>query len=120
ELELRKLWESGTYDFLTVEVGDPYGDYGLVGLTVFSKESRSLVVDTFLLSCRALGRGVEHQMLARVGKLAKEQALEFLTVPYVETARNRPALDFLRSIAIQPPETRGEELWFHFPSEHLA
>ncbi len=120
ELELRKLWQSGTYDFLTVEVGDRYGDYGLVGLTICSKEPSSIVVNAFLLSCRVLGRGVEHQMLARLGKLAIERALEFVDVPYVETERNRPALDFLKSVTIGPPVRRGEELWFRFPSAYAA
>ena len=120
ELELRKLWGSGTYDFLTVEVEDRYGDYGLVGLTISSREHRSIIVDTFLLSCRALGRGVEHQMLASLGKRALEQSLEFVDVPYLETQRNRPALDFLRSGGIGTPVSRAKELWFRFPSQSAA
>ncbi|MFY9528962.1 MAG: amino acid adenylation domain-containing protein [Candidatus Acidiferrales bacterium] len=120
ESELRKLWRSGTYDFLTCEVEDRYGDYGLVGLTISSRESRSIVVDTFLLSCRALGRGVEHQMLASLGQRALEQSLEFVDAPYLETQRNRPALDFLRSSGIGAPVSRGNELWFRFPSQHAA
>jgi FkbH-like protein len=120
ESELRKLWRSGTYDFLTVEVADRYGDYGLVGLTISSRQSAAIVVDTFLLSCRALGRGVEHQMLASLGQRAIEQSLEFVDVPYLETERNRPALDFLKSTAIEAPLSRGKELWFRFPSQHAA
>ena len=120
EPELRKLWQSGSYDFLTVEVGDRYGDYGLVGLTISSAESRSIVVDTFLLSCRALGRGVEHQMLASLGKHALEQSLEFVDVPYWETERNRPALDFLKSGGIGEPVSCGKEFWFRFPSQYAA
>jgi len=120
ESELHKLWQSGTYDFLTVEVEDRYGNYGLVGLTISSRESRSIVVDTFLLSCRALGRGVEHQMLASLGKRAIEQSLEFVDVPYLETQRNRPALDFLRSGGIGVPVNFGKELWFRFPSQYAA
>jgi FkbH-like protein len=120
ESELRKLRGSATYDFLTVEVGDRYGEYGLVGLAMFSRKSRSIVVDTFLLSCRALGRGVEHQMLARLGQCALEQSLEFVDVPYLEAPRNRPALDFLRSVEITPPVRHGQELWFRFPSSYAA
>ena len=120
ESELRKLWRSGTCEFLTVEVEDRYGDYGLVGLTIASRASRSIVVDTFLLSCRALGRGVEHQMLASLGKRALEQSLEFVDVPYLEAERNRPALDFLRTGGVGVPLNCGKQLWFRFPSQYAA
>lgn len=120
ESDLRKLWALGEYEFLTAEVTDRYGDYGLVGLMIFSKGPSSIVVDTFLLSCRALGRGVEHRMLANLGQRALEHSLEFVDVLYVETERNRSALDFVKSGAIDAPVSRGKELWFRFPSQHAA
>ena len=59
---------------------------------------RALVVDTFLLSCRALGRGVEHRMVARLGEIALERGLERVEIPFVAGQRNRPALLFLESL----------------------
>ncbi len=67
-------------------------------------ECDALVVDTFLLSCRALGRGVEHGMVAKLGDIAKERGLAQVEIPFVEAQRNRPARLFLESIA---PESRG-------------
>ena len=51
-----------------VEVRDRFGDYGLVGVMIFGCADQALTVDTFLLSCRVLGRGVEHQMLNYSGQ----------------------------------------------------
>jgi acyl carrier protein len=59
-------------------------------------------------------------MLASLGKLALEHSLEFVDVPYLETPRNRPALDFLTSGGIGVPVSRGKELWFRFPSQFAA
>jgi amino acid adenylation domain-containing protein len=59
-------------------------------------------------------------MLASLGKRALEQSLEFVDVPYLETERNRPALDFLRSSGIGVPVNCGKELWFRFPSQFAA
>ena len=67
ESEIRALVESGAAECLTVHVSDRFGDYGLTGAMLVHGNGQALVVDTFLLSCRALGRGVEHRMLAALG-----------------------------------------------------
>jgi FkbH-like protein len=83
---------------LTVHVTDRFGSYGLTGAILFRVAMRALVVDTFLLSCRALGRGVEHRMVARLGEIAVERGLETVEIPFVEALRNRPARLFLESL----------------------
>ena len=93
EAEIAALLQNG-FECLTVEVSDRFGDYGLVGAMIFSIAAGELTVDSFLLSCRALGRGVEHRMLAHLGALA-----EFVTVNLTDTGRNQPAREFLRSIS---------------------
>lgn len=81
-----------------VEVRDRFGDYGLVGVIIFGIEAEAVVVDTFLLSCRVLGRGVEHQMLRSLGEIAVEKNLKTVKVPYRPTKKNIPARTFLESI----------------------
>ncbi len=61
--DLKKLLEGG-YQLQSVFVSDIYRDLGLVGcIGVDTKDSR---LDLFCLSCRALGRRVEQQLLAAV------------------------------------------------------
>ena len=104
ELDLRDLLRSGSAECLSVHVSDRFGSYGLVGTVLFRAAAEALQIDTFLLSCRALGKGVEHRMLAQLGALARERGKLWLEVPFVRTARNRPALDFLRNVAGEPDE----------------
>jgi acyl carrier protein len=85
-----------------VEVSDRFGDYGQVGLLLLETDrSEFLKIDSFLLSCRALGRGVEHQMLASLGALARERGLRALELSFIATSKNRPMRDFLQGI-LQP------------------
>lgn len=84
---------------LRVNVRDRFGDYGLVGLMVVNGTERTLVVDTLLLSCRVLGRGVEHAMLRRLGELAKERGLAQVDLLYAHTPKNEPARAFADSVA---------------------
>jgi acyl carrier protein len=117
EAELRRLCESGEMDCLKVEVSDRFGDYGLVGAVLFSCEPSFLKVDTFLLSCRVLGRGVEHRMVAKLGELAQDRGLSHLQVPYVRTRKNQPALDFLEGVGAGYKEDLSGGTLFNFPAD---
>ncbi len=81
-----------------MHVTDRFGDYGLCGVMVFHVDDRSLIVDAFLLSCRALGRGVEHAMLAALGREAGKRGATEVVVVFVETDKNRPAETFLQGV----------------------
>src|SRR5450432_4170498 len=102
EAEVQALLASGAAECLTVSVRDRFGSYGLTGIIIFrcetQIESPALVADTFLLSCRVLGRGVEHAMVARLGQMALERGLARVEIPFVASGRNRPAQLFLESI----------------------
>ena len=80
EAEVRRLSQEGL-ECLRIRVSDRFGDYGLVGLMIFAASSDGLRIDTMLLSCRVLGRGIEHAMLARLGRLAVERGLSWVEAP---------------------------------------
>ena len=97
EGEIREMVESGEAECLTVHVADRFGSYGLAGVVLFRASAEAVVVDTLLLSCRALGRGVEHRMLAAVGEIACQRGIPMVEVLFRRTPRNQPALLFLES-----------------------
>ncbi|MCI5044042.1 MAG: HAD-IIIC family phosphatase [Aquisalinus sp.] len=81
-----------------VSARDRFGDYGLVGAVRAQESETCLLVDSFLLSCRAMGRGIEHLMVAELGKIAKQRRLSQIKIVYAEGPRNQPALQFLSSL----------------------
>ena len=93
----------------TVDVSDRFGDYGLVGVAICNSDGGKLHVDTFLLSCRVLGRGVEHRVAAFLGQAASSRGLSHVIFPYEQTRKNAPARDFLASLSIgeQTPRENG-------------
>jgi FkbH-like protein len=100
ESEMRALPKSGS-EVLRVTVRDRFGDYGLVGVLVAGTDGDALSVDTLLLSCRVLGRGVEHAMLRKLGDVAKERRLAAVALPYLPTPKNEPARAFAESVAAE-------------------
>lgn len=93
--EIRALVD--TNQCLVVEVQDRFGSYGLTGVVVYSRDDDLLKVDTFLLSCRVLGRGVEHRVLAQLGKIAEQAGCQTILLSWLETGKNQPAMNFLES-----------------------
>lgn len=86
------------YDCVTIDVVDRFGSYGLVGLMIFRQTPEALVIDTFLLSCRVLGRGVEHRMLAWLGEEAGRRGLTKVIARIEITKKNKPAQQFLHAV----------------------
>jgi FkbH-like protein len=98
EADLNALLQGGRHEIYTAEVSDRFGDYGLTGLVIVEKLEDEYRADTFLLSCRVLGRGVEHRLLAFLGEHAEENAIRRVTIPFEPSRKNRPAWEFLESI----------------------
>lgn len=111
EAELQKLWEERV-EIFRIDVQDRFGDYGFTGLLIGKAAHGAFVVDTFLLSCRVLGRGVEHSVMRWLGKHAVRLGLKEVELPFSATAKNQPAANFLKELgAISLPyRVAAEEL----------
>ncbi|MCP5111218.1 MAG: HAD-IIIC family phosphatase, partial [bacterium] len=120
ESELRELKTREGAECLTVHLKDRFGSYGLVGVALYSLSENALELDTLLLSCRALGRGVEHRMLARLGEVAAATGKPALHAGYTKTAKNRPALDFLRSVAAPHETVTDDGYLYSIPAAEAA
>jgi len=82
---------------LVLEARDRFGDYGQIGLCLLvpGEEPESVEVDTLLMSCRALGRGIEDAFLHGIAAAAAEQGASTLDAPFVAGPRNGQIKDFL-------------------------
>ncbi len=97
EAELQSLMHAGL-ECATFEVSDRFGDYGLVGVLLFRQVDNQIEVDTLLLSCRALGRGVEHRMLNWLGWTAAGRGVAQVRFRLTYTEKNAPAQHFLNTL----------------------
>ena len=82
-----------------MNVEDRFGDYGFVGLALYRVLDGVLDVDTFLLSCRALGRGVEHRILAQLALAGLKAGCARMRLTHIQTAQNDSARQFLFAVA---------------------
>jgi FkbH-like protein len=115
EAELITLLREDGFHGFAIEVSDRFGDYGLVGLILYSSTQDALQVDTFLLSCRALGRRVEHQILAELAMVAKRLGLSAIEFRVNATGKNQPARDFLETNLGAYRQQHGQEANYRVP-----
>jgi FkbH-like protein/FkbM family methyltransferase len=116
--EVKNLLKREDTNCMVVKVADRFGDYGLVGVLIYEIGTDRLKVDTLLLSCRILGRGVEHSLVARVGQWAVKEGKKFVEFTYLPTEKNVPALEFIMRIGEQY-RNETNTAWI-FPAERLA
>ncbi len=95
---------SGIY---TVHMADKYGDQGLVAVLIIVREGQRAEIDTFLMSCRVMGRSAEREIMARLRGALEEKGIKELRASYVRTAKNKPVetlFDGLGFTRVSAPE----------------
>ena len=87
---------------LVLKARDRFGDYGLVGACILRQAAGGVCeIDTLLMSCRVLGRGVEDAFLHAMAKAAAEDGAGTLVAPFVEGPRNQLCKEFLKRSGFQ-------------------
>ncbi|THA71770.1 HAD-IIIC family phosphatase [Streptomyces sp. A0958] len=98
---------------LVARCADRFGDNGLVGAALITESGGRWHLDNLWLSCRVLGRGVEHAFLAVLLSRARRLGLNAVGARYVPTARNHRARDLYPSCGfaareLPEPGERGD------------
>ncbi len=113
DADIRSFSESPDHEVLWLRVADKFGDMGIVGTCVIRYQGDEAVVDTLLLSCRALGRGIEGRFLAEAMHLARRRGTQRILGQYIPTAKNSQVEEFYAGQGFVPtPRKAGEGDWF--------
>ena len=79
-----------------VQLKDIYGDHGIISficLKIIYKEI--ILIDTFLMSCRVLGRYLENWILRKIVELAKKNKIKVIIAEFISSGKNNIIKDFL-------------------------
>ncbi|MFI1363721.1 SDR family NAD(P)-dependent oxidoreductase [Streptomyces griseochromogenes] len=88
----------------TAAARDRFGDYGQIALLAVAADGDRLDVLAWLMSCRALGRGVEERLLARLADRAEELGCVKVRITAERTPRNAPARRLLAALGGGAPD----------------
>lgn len=82
------------YTVYSASVGDKFGDTGLTAVIIVIHNNLSSIVDSFLMSCRIMGRNIEYAIMNRVVEDLADQGIEHIQAEYLKTTKNQPVEAF--------------------------
>ena len=112
EAEFDALISGGQTEVFGVRVRDRLGDNGIVGLAVLRFEGDACEVETFLLSCRVLGRSIETAVLVHAADRARARGAVILQGRFVPSAKNGLVADLYARHGLTLVAREGDaQLW---------
>ncbi|MBO7083083.1 MAG: HAD-IIIC family phosphatase [Bacteroidales bacterium] len=93
--EVKSMLEKG-WKVYCLSVADRFGDSGITGCAIIKGNE----MDTFLLSCRILGKGIETAFLKKVLQMLRKEGVSEMNATYIPTAKNAQVKDFCAGIGM--------------------
>lgn len=114
EPELARLLEDPAWSGSVLRARDRFGDNGVVGLALVHARGETHEIDTFLMSCRVIGRGIERAFLADLAEAARQRGAAVLEGWFLPTPKNPPAARIYADAGFTLARTDGgNQLWRH-------
>jgi FkbH-like protein len=102
-----------TKDFLTFafEVQDKFGDSGVTGVLILRTDltSKTAEIDSFLMSCRVIGRNIEIAFFTFLIEYLEKSGITKLYAKYSKTLKNEQVSDFYEKIGFICTESSEKE-----------
>jgi FkbH-like protein len=96
EEEIKNLIESEKIEIVYAQVEDKFGDNGITSVYILNKiNPQEWYLDTFLLSCRIMGREIEKCIMQHIISKAKKNGVKKIKADYLPTKKNKPVESFL-------------------------
>jgi FkbH-like protein len=103
EADIARMASDADTIVATFSVGDRFGDYGVTGLVIATIDrTRSAAhLDTFLMSCRVLGRKIENAVMNWLAARLGRESITSLTGEYLPTPKNAQVADLLDRLGFE-------------------
>ena len=96
ESDIKDMISNLNYLVGCAQVEDKFGDNGITGVFIIKKENeKEWLIDTFLMSCRIMGRDIEKGIMAHIINKAKESGVKKIKANFFPTQKNKPVEYFL-------------------------
>ncbi len=98
---------------IQIRLIDRFGDNGIISVIIADKARSSWEIDTWLMSCRVLGRRVEDAVLNHLAAAAKAEGARALVGRFVPSPKNKMVSDHYRKLGFEQTESTpdGGSVW---------
>lgn len=102
DAEIEALAKNPDYVTRYMTLSDRFGDHGLISVVILKKHDDAMFIDTWLMSCRVLRRGVEQCLFDAVVALTLQEGCQKLFAEYIPTAKNKMVEHFYEECGMTP------------------
>lgn len=86
--DISNFFELDNFDIISINVSDKYGNTGLTGICIIEYNGVNATIDTFLMSCRILGRNIENVFLLEILEHINKKGFKYIYSTYIKTIKN--------------------------------
>ena len=104
EQEIAHIAADDRYVTLYFTLRDKFGDHGLISAVIMEKQENRLFVNTWLMSCRVLKRGMEEFIVNKMLSEAKRLGFACVEGEYLKTAKNAMVANIYEKLGFTPTE----------------
>lgn len=107
EQDIEELMNSDTHYTISFTLEDKYGDNGLICVIVLEKKDQeTLFIDTWLMSCRVLKRGMEDFTLNTIIDTARKNGYRYVEGEFIPTAKNQMVMNHYEGLGFRQKDER--------------
>ena len=88
ESDIVQYIEDSNFEILSISVQDKFGDYGITGTCIINLKDSVAVIDSFLMSCRIIGRNIELAFFDQVVGFLLSKNINLVYANYIKTLKN--------------------------------
>jgi FkbH-like protein len=108
EAQVAAMQDDPAYFTLQIRLSDTFGDNGMISVIICRRATKEAwEIDTWLMSCRVLGRRVENMALLAILEQAKKEGVRKLIGTYVPTDRNKLVQEHYAKLGFQVVQTEN-------------
>ena len=115
EEQVRRMAHSTDWWCHWFKLADRFGNHGLIGVMLVERNRPCWRIDTWLMSCRVLGRKMEDFMFAALTSAAMAEGIPTLVGEFIPTEKNVPVKDLFGSLGFQ---AHSENTWQYRLDSH--
>lgn len=117
EADIQKYMDNPDTRVFAFRVLDRFGDYGITGVCIvlFNFEKQLAIIDTFLMSCRVIGRNVEYEFFNFLVDSISKLNIKSLDATYIRTEKNQQVVNFYEKLNFHICSSSDSEKKYRLP-----
>lgn len=102
ELQIEQFAIDKNYCLISISLSDKFSEYGIISCIILKKEQNLCFIDTWVMSCRVLKRGIENLAMENIILSARKMGCDQVVGEYIPTSKNGMVKNIYKDFGFKP------------------